>query len=164
MGLIIVKADFIGNYDLVKSANDKIDSFIAKYEKNLLNDLLGSELFELFEADVTSYEPVTDRFLTIFNPIKTKQNGVEIQSDGIKEMLLGLIYFEYERKNRYKTSNSGPVKNITDSANSDIDLSHLYNFYNDAIHTYKSIQYYISVNRTIYPEFNGLNKEFSYIW
>lgn len=164
MGLIIVKSDFIGTFDLVKSANDKIDSFITRYEENILNELLGSELFELFKADVTSYAPVTSRFLSIFNPIKTKINGVEIQSDGIKEMLLGFIYFEYERKNRYKVSNSGAVKNTTDSANSDIDLSHLYHTYNEAVSNYKSIQYYILCNLSDYPEYNGLTQEFTYIW
>lgn len=163
MGLLIVKNDFVGKFDLVKSTNDKIDSYIDTYEKDLLRDLLGSELFDLFEADVTNYLPQTTKYLTIFNPINTNIDNIEIRSKGIKTMLLGLIYFEYERDNRYKVSNSGQSKNNLDSGNNDFDTHHLYQRYNEAVTTYQNIQYYINANIDTYSEFKGLSKEITYL-
>ena len=164
MGLLIVKNDFVGKYELAKSINDKIDSYIAKYENQYLRDLLGSELFALFEADVTNYLPQSAEFLTIYNPINTNVNDVEVRSEGIKDMLLGLIYFDYERDNRYKSTNIGQTKNTPDSASNDFDLHHLYERYNEAVKNYQNIQYYICANISDYPTYKGLNKSYTYIW
>ena len=163
MGLIIVKSDFVGKFDLVKSTTDKIDSYIATYEKDLILDLLGSELGQLFINDLTDKIPVTDKYLTIFNPINTNLNDVEVRSKGIKNMLLGLIYFEYERDNRYKVSNIGQVKNNPDSGSNDFDNYHLFQRYNEAVVTYQNIQFYVSNNLETYPEYKGLSKQITYL-
>ena len=71
MGLLIVKGDFVGKYALATSTkgSDNIDAYIAEYEEQILIDLLGLELFELFKADVNSgtKKPVTDIYLTLYD-------------------------------------------------------------------------------------------------
>jgi hypothetical protein len=163
MGLLIVKSDFVGKFELAKSINDKIDSYIAKYEENYLRDLLGSELFTLFKNDVIDNEPQSEEYLTIFNPINININDVEVRSEGLKDMLLGFIYFDYERDNRYKTSNIGQTKNNPDSGSNEFDLFHLNSRYNDSIKTYQNIQYYICANKSIYPTYKGLEKSYTYL-
>lgn len=162
MGLIIVKDDFVGKFDLVKSINDKIESYIDAYEESYLRELLGINLFNLYKADVVNHLPVTASYLTITNPLFIEQNGYSIISNGIKDMLLGFIFFEYVRDNKIKQSMSGSVVNSVDNSNNDFTQEFLFQRYNESIDIYKNIQLYIELNKTIYPTYNGFIKGYSY--
>ena len=54
MGILIDKSDFTGIYELNISIRDKVDEYIEEFEKPILVKLLGSDLFDLFEADLTN--------------------------------------------------------------------------------------------------------------
>ena len=162
MGLIIVKEDFVGKFDLVKSINDKIESYITTYEESYLRELLGIDLFNLYKADVVSHLPVTASYLTITNPLFIEQSGYSIVSNGIKDMLLGFIFFEYVRDNKIKQSMSGSVVNGVDSSNNDFTQEFLFQRYNESIDIYKNIQLYIELNKATYPTYNGFTKGYSY--
>ena len=162
MGLIIVKEDFVGKFDLVKSINDKIESYITTYEESYLRELLGINLFNLYKADVVNHLPITASYLTITNPLFIEQNGYSIISNGIKDMLLGFIFFEYVRGNKIKQSMSGSVVNSVDNSNNDFTQEFLFQRYNESIDIYKNIQTYIELNKTIYSTYNGLIKGYSY--
>ena len=162
MGLIIVKEDFVGKFDLVKSINDKIESYIDAYEENYLRELLGVNLFNSYKADVVNHLPVTASYLTITNPLFVEQSGYSIVSNGIKDMLLGFIFFEYVRDNKIKQSMSGSVVNGVDSSNNDFTQEFLFQRYNESIDIYKNIQLYIELNKATYPTYNGFTKGYSY--
>ena len=162
MGLIIVKEDFVGKFDLVKSINDKIESYIETYEESYLRELLGINLFNLYKADVANHLPVTDSYLTITNPLYVEQSGYSIVSNGIKDMLLGFIFFEYVRDNKIKQSMSGSVVNGVDSSNNDFTQEFLFQRYNESIDIYKNIQLYIELNKSTYTTYNGFTKGYSY--
>ena len=162
MGLIIVKDDFVGKFDLVKSINDKIESYIAIYEESYLRELLGVNLFNSYKADVVSHLPFTASYLTITNPLYIEQSGYSIVSNGIKDMLLGFIFFEYVRDNKIKQSMSGSVVNGVDSSNNDFTQEFLFQRYNESIDIYKNIQLYIELNKATYPTYNGFTKGYSY--
>ena len=162
MGLIIVKDDFVGKFDLVKSINDKIESYIAIYEESYLRELLGVNLFNSYKADVVSHLPFTASYLTITNPLYIEQSGYSIVSNGIKDMLLGFIFFEYVRDNKIKQSMSGSVVNGVDSSNNDFTQEFLFQRYNESIDIYKNIQLYIELNIATYPTYNGFSKGYSY--
>lgn len=162
MGLIVIKDDFTGKYDLVKSINDKIESYIAAYEENYLRELLGIDLFNLYKDDVVNHLPVNASYLTITTPLYVEQNGYSIVSDGIKDMLLGFIFFEYVRDNKIKQSMSGSVVNGVDNSNNDFTQEFLFQRYNESIDIYKNIQLYIELNKPTYPTYKGFIKGYSY--
>lgn len=162
MGLIIVKDDFTGKYDLVKSINDKIESYIDAYEESYLRELLGIDLFNLYKANVVNHLPVNTSYLTITNPLYVEQNGYSIVSNGIKDMLLGFIFFEYVRDNKIKQSMSGSVVNGVDNSNNDFTQEFLFQRYNESIDIYKNIQLYIELNKPTYPTYKGFIKGYSY--
>jgi hypothetical protein len=157
MGLLIVKGDFVDFYGLSLSISDKITPYILEYEKKYLRELLGAELFTLFESDVTSYFPVTTKYLTIFNEINSDENFGLLHSDGMKKMLLGFIWYEYVAGTQHQHTNTGVVANVNEiSLNAQNDLA--YKMYNKSVDTFRSIQEYILINSSDYPEFKGVNK------
>ena len=144
MGLILVKSDFVGKYELAKSINDGIDTVLSQYEEIYLIDLLGYELAQLFISDLTNHIPVTPRFVTIFNQL----NDEYIRSRGIKQMMLGFIYFEYQRVNQNKSTNVGQVVNNTEVSSRASNVN-WFQKYNESINDFRSIQRYIIKNKDI---------------
>lgn len=159
MGILISEADFVGKWELAKSNNDLIDEYVDEYEEKFLTELLGKELFDLFEADLNVNKvPVTDIYLKIFSPFTEKIRSYVVSSDGMKKMLLGLIFFHYVRDNKTKQTMNGAVDQQTEVATAS-DNTFIYSRYNNAVKTYQSIQAYIIENKdVIYPTFYGIRK------
>ncbi len=163
MGLLIVKSDFVGKYALATSTkgNDNIDAYIAEYEEQILIDLLGLELFELFKSDVDSgtKKPVTPIYLTIYDRLNFEYCGRLLTSFGIKNILLSIIFFHYVRDNTIKQTVNGAVK-IQSEVSQPVDQTYLLLRYNEAIMAYSVIQRYCLENETdVYPAFKGVYKQ-----
>lgn len=188
MGLLISKADFIsedaGKYRIANTKyEDTIDSYIEKYEEKYLQQLMGVELFKLFKVAVSSPNsvPPTDPiYLAIYDPIAEDELTSNVfypfyflydycapscdrirLSNGLREMLLGFIYFEYMRDQSYKPTSGGIVKNKNEnSREASFDENGIKNRYNDAIDSYHTIQWYLFKRKTTdYPKFNGMRKQ-----
>ncbi len=165
MGLLIVKTDFTGIYSIPQDTYSKLDAFILKHEKPYLIDLLGAALYLLFKADVnpTTKLPVTQKYLDIYNAFDIDQDGAVISSVGIKEMLLGFLYCEYQRGNRNKNTTVGSSFNAPEvSQLSEFNHDNHYKFYNDAVLTHNVIAQKIQDNPTDYPDFNGKFKDLNF--
>jgi len=160
MGLLVSKTDFVGNFALSKTISDKIDAFIDEFEEQYLIDLLGAELFKLFKADVDAptKKPETDIYLAIYNEINEDYSGCVMRSKGLKDMILGFIWFEYVRATAYSHTGTGIVAGSNEvSKNVGLDDSYIYRNYNASVAAYGVIQWYIC-NTNDYPLFNGQNK------
>jgi hypothetical protein len=156
MGLLIVKGDFVDFYGLSLSISDKITPYILEYEKKYLRELLGADLYTLFETSVSGILP-TGVYLTIFNEINSDEYGVLLHSDGMKKMLLGFVWYEYVAGTSHQHTNTGVVANVNEiSLNAGFDLA--YKIYNKSIDTFKAIQYYILNNNSDYSTFAGIEK------
>jgi len=161
---IVQTSDFVGKYAVTQNSFNTFDltDFIEKYELNYLYDLLGVELGGLMYSGITTpYTPPTSTiYQTIFNPLNLDEN--QIRSKGIKEMMLGFIFFEYTRTQNVVNTGTGNV-----SAQNEVSTiaiwghTDIYNIYNSSIDTYKAIQKYISYNESIYPTFKGICKEYT---
>ncbi len=179
MGLLVNKTDFVGKYAIPQNyLTNNIDSYISKYEEKYLKELMGVELFKLFKADISVLTPVTTIYLAIYNPIEeddtclvayynmgyaySQANGIRI-SDGIKEMLIGFIYFEFIRDSKYKNTPTGTVTGQSEnSRETSFNDNGIYNRYNEAVNSYKTIQWFIMKNKADYPKFNGVYKAKAY--
>ena len=157
MGLLLLEGDFSGKFELAKSNDDLIDEYIAEYEERTLIELLGKELFDLFKAEVTDQVVAAGIYKTIYDPFVLQVNGYTVTSQGMKKMLLGLLYFQYVRDNRVKQTMNGAVEQQTEVAVNS-DNTFLYLRYNDGVDTYKAIQQYILSKLDVYPTFLGLYK------
>lgn len=159
MGLLIQKSDFTGKWDVAKFNKDNIDAYIEEYEERYLIDLLGDDLFALFKADIdmTTHMPVTPIYISLYNNI-TVERGIHVfRSYGMKEMILGLVYFDYVRDNPIKQSMNGPVK-IQSEVAQPSQTTFLYRRYNESVEYYEAIQRYILDNLSDYPLFKGVYK------
>ena len=160
MGILITKSDFVGQFAIPKTVNDNIDSFILDYEEQYLIDLLGVELFDLFQADLVNRIPQTNIYLAIYNKFTEAIGSFVYSSIGMKNMVLGYLYFEITRDNNTKNTSSGQVNNVIETSVRSGNAM-LFKKHNDSIKTHKVIQTYILDNLDVYPTFKGIIKNYS---
>lgn len=161
MGIYISKTDFTGKYAVAKNIFDSLDDYIDKYEETYLIQLLGWELYKLFKADLqyVAPPPATAIYLALWDKFTEDDGGDIITSNGMKEMLLGFIFFEFMRDLPYKATAGGiSVNEVEVSEQADISGNSLNSKYNEAVGTYQAIQWYIADNSEDYPEYNGQKK------
>ncbi len=142
----------------------KIQQYIDKYEKRYLVQLLGSDLYNLFAADVVAGVPVDPIYLDLFNAFEYDDTLCDIViSEGMLEMLKGFVYFEYSKDLTNQMTVNG---NVGPSGQNSVRIStinqQIYTRYNEAVRTFKSIQRYICDNQSTYLEYNGVKKRFVY--
>ena len=162
MGILITRADFVGDYSLVKSNSDDIDLFIEKYEKQILSQLLGSALLVLFQADLTGKIPQTQIYKDLYDPFVKEINGCNYEFIGMKEMCLAYVFFYYNRKNRIKASMNGSVENVSENA-TQVHPTFLLGYYNRSVRAYKMVQYLCVSSPEVYPTFAGIAKDYTSI-
>ena len=154
---IVVNTDFKGEYNVSKNCYDQLDTYIEKYEKKYLTKLLGAELYALFIADLTVTDPQvpqTQRFLDIFNEFSIDENYCVIYSEGIRKMLIQLIYFHYVRENQVINSATGTVSSAVELGNNASFKGNIVQAFNEGVDNSHSIQWFICDKPTIYPEEN----------
>jgi len=161
MSLLIQPTDFTGRHRIGQNCYSELQLYIDKYEKIILQDLLGCALYDIFAADVVDFVPVTNIYLDIYNPFCIEDCGIDYRSEGMKEMLLGMVYFYYVRDLAPKVTTGGVKLNkVATSEKVEFGEHDIYCRYNEGITTYGNIQWYICDNPTDYPEENGSVKEF----
>lgn len=152
-----------GKYELHTGAYDvaRLQDYIDKYEKRYLTELLGVDLYNEFQADLTlgGGTPTEQRFIDIFEPLSVDYNWTIIYSEGLIEMLKGFIYYEYIKD---QISQMTPIGMVTPASQNSRESNSLYlqiyTRYNEAVRMYKAIQEYITDNSADYSEFNGMRK------
>lgn len=161
MGLLVEVSDFEdGRYGIALNNFEEADleKYIENYEELFLIDLLGKALFDLFKDDLTNQIPVTPIYLSIYDPIIYDDEPKVITSLGMKKMILGVIYFYFERERYIKNTSSGAALSRSEtSRNVGVDFSTFNNRWNDSIATAEVIIKYIEDHIADYPTFNGRN-------
>lgn len=159
MGVLITTADFVGRFAIPSNSFSKLDSFITDTEEDYLVDLLGADLYALFKADLTNKVPVTTKYLEIYNAFKKDYCGSIVVSKGMKQMLLGFIFFDFMRQNKFKNTENGQVITVPDTGAA-VQSGTLFKILNDSVDTYVAIQKYILyISTSDYSEFNGQFKD-----
>lgn len=149
-----------------KYTQDEINDYIDNYERVYLVRLFGADLFNLFKTDLQGGVPQDEIYVKLFEPFEYDQHcgGDTIISNGIIEMLKGLIYWQYLKDKMNQVTTVGAVKPQGENSTPGDAMNSIYqNRYNQAVNTYNAIQHYIMDNCSDYPNFNG-KKLFKLSW
>ena len=160
--IILQTTDFTGRYELAKAiaTNPILQDIIDRFERITLYNLLGKELADLLIADLSNGVPQSTRFLTIYNAIYDDTDGAVYQSQGIKDILKAVVFYEYTKETLAKTSQSGVAVQVTENGTILSPLAAIRKgerLRNDAIESWETIQWYCEQNGTTYPEYNDSN-------
>jgi hypothetical protein len=165
MGLFVTISDFTGKFAVSTGmyANTNIQSYIDRYEDIYLTELFGISLYDLFIADLDVNDlPQATKYEKIFEAFKEEIGFQLIISKGMKDMLVGFIYFEYMKDSITQTTPIGVVKQQSENSNPISAHTPIYLRYNESVKTYRAIQDYIMQNMSTYPEFRGYVKQYAY--
>jgi len=164
MGTFVTTSDFTNKFEMSTGmyANTKIQDYIDRYESIYLAELLGIDLYNLFIADVVAGVPTTDIYLQIFNEFMSEDDIRLIISRGMKDMLLGFIYFEYQKDMVTQMTPNGVVKQENENSKPISAHTTIFGRYNESVKTYQAIQDYILLNLSDYPAFRGKGKQYAY--
>lgn len=157
MGIIINSTDFTGKHRVSKDLYAELDKYIIRYERRYLIDMVGLQVANLFIGDLVLKVPQAPIYLAIYNEIYMQEmscgcssNRTEMYSAGIKDMLIGFIYFEYMRDLKYRPTSTGIVVNQNEVsrevANPDAIM---YSRYNDSVEAYNVIRRYCRLNNYV---------------
>jgi hypothetical protein len=164
---IVINSEFVGKYALnLNQYNiDKIDSYIEKYEKYYLSNMLGAELYALFIADLdVNNVPQITIYENIFNSFIRDYNSTVSTSNGIKEMLLGFIFYHITSDMVVNQTSIGGTKAKNENSTVMGKNASITTRFNEAVDTYKAIQCYILDNSVDYPTFNGQPIKYEYFF
>lgn len=163
MGILINTTDFVGKYYIAfnTAGSAELDAFITQYETPLLYDLLGKTLADAFIASVANNLPVGAAYLAIYNVIELDLGCDYARNEGMKNMLLGFLFFEWMRTNPIKSTVNGQAIMSNENSTPVIDNWGITRIYNNSVNDYQIIQYYINQNLTDYPNYKGQYKGYA---
>lgn len=166
---IVSTSDFSGKYQLPKDQYSvvAIQAYIDKYTPLYLARLLGAGLStELIEDIGEGTEPTNPVFEAIFNPFMQDDEceGL-IVSNGIKEMLIGFIYWHFLSDKKVNADSvSGTSSPMSENATvNKLPEAQVYSRYNDSIDTARAIQWKCKKESANYPNYNGSKLVYNYV-
>jgi hypothetical protein len=166
MSLYIQLSDLKAQTSVAKDVftSNPLQFYLDKFEVFYLIALLGAELYKDFATDfaITGTAPTDPKFIEIWNEFQMDDScGIRV-SEGMKEMLALFIYFEWLRDQASKNNISGPQSNVqANSTATPYHATNIYTNYNEALETFKSIQWLICSNPNAYDwtKYNGQRLE-----
>lgn len=159
MGTYVNSTDFVSKFSITKNDFDsgKLDYYIDRYEIITLKELFGVELFDLWAAGIIATDPIYETLRDAFTV--QLDCGIILESRGIQDILLGVIYFHYKTDAYTQNTITGSVKSNNENAeNVGLFTANIQSRYNEAVCTYNAIQDYIYDNLDVYPTFQGIEK------
>lgn len=165
--MIVSNSDFVGKYALALTQYnvDLIDSYISRYEPYYLNQLLGANLNNLLQAELlVNNPPTTPIYKIIYDPLTYDFYPQVISTLGIKEMLIGFIYYHYILDKQQNQTPIGTTYPNAENSNVLTLNSITINRFNESIESFKGIQQYIQDHISDYPTYNGQYLGYEYNW
>jgi ribosomal protein S16 len=162
MSNIISISNFTGNYKIVttdvnSSKQERLIENINTYERIILTDMLGYDLYKLFINDLVDGVPQSQRFIDIFGELCLNDMNLPSRycySISMKEILKRMIYFYHTREMPVQATSNGNVNHEVSISKIDTSIKAVISF-NEAVNMYHVVQNYCKKNHLIYPEFKG---------
>jgi hypothetical protein len=169
MGVLISIDDFeVGRFKIAVNPKQELDleTVITDVEAKYMPMLFGIDLNDLFDADLVAGIPQTARFKKVYYPLMEQNECVMVQSIGIVDMLKGFVYYLYLRDIVSRSTTVDLSKALGENSEGVGAIGHdITSRWNESVDTFKTIQYYMAdYNMTDYPEFKGIDLQFSNIF
>lgn len=130
--ILVDKSDFKGKWEVALNDFSDLDSYIERYEKAILVDLMGKDLADDFISD----------------PTDTKWDDLKDVGFGLTSLIVGFIFFEYVRDLPFRVTNQGVVYQLDENASQVITVLALKQRYNECVDDYRLMQ------RSLKSDFN----------
>ncbi len=172
----IESSDFAGKYKLAQdTANQAITTtVISQMRDGLIRRIFGATLGNdiIIYIDATT-PPVNTEFDKVINPFQEdltnsccfNDGNSMIESIGLKNVLLGFIYFQRACDMKLQMQSvGGETRPKTENSTNDmLPESKLIQRYNDSVYSVWAIQRYICEHHEDYPDYNGQKFLLNYI-
>ena len=140
-----------------------LEAVIDRIEEEVLQDLLGKELYDLFIADLVAGPipqiPAAARFTDIYDKFFESDPNY-FRSEGMIKMLQMFIWFEFIKDSGMQNTPVGIVTNAFENSTAlSANQAGIEKTYNRGLRTYNAIAGKIVLDRTTYPEFDGVFRE-----
>jgi hypothetical protein len=158
MALITVD-DFVNKFELTLTDfnSASLTEYIERYETVTLVELFGKELYDLWAIGIAATDPIYEFLRDPF--IVQLESGKILNSRGVNDTLLGVVYFYWSRDIMTQRSSNGSVqKKGENSENVSQFKANIQSRWDEAIRTYQAIQDYIIENDDVYPTYLGTCK------
>lgn len=167
---LVTTSDFTGAWAISKSFNrdnTTLQTYIDYYENKYMNELFGADLYVLFTAGIAGSDPIYEALRDAFafdDEGRYDQGKRVVISEGVVFMLKCLIYVHYQRQDLGVETSLGKITPEVEGGELQRDnRTGDFANYNRGIKTYKAIQRYIEVNSEDYPDFNGIEKGYTWL-
>jgi hypothetical protein len=161
MANIIKFTDFVGKYQISQNDEneDEVESFINKFYPVYVRRILGATLGNAFIANLDpSGVPTNPIYLELYNPFQVDDNNCVRESIGMKEIILGFVYYEIVRDSNSYNGLSGNKATLGENSEF-VDMKNkLSTVYNDSLLSADQVQWYITdynPNDNDYSDYNG---------
>ena len=159
MSKIVNITDFVGFHYLAQSciADPTLQYYADRYEKQYLVSLLGEDYTAFYASLDTNNPPIDVDVLAWYDPfVATNElhhhpfldtNGCSssecyMLSEGVKDMLVGFVFYHYAHDNQINASLTGMVFNSNENsvmATPEQAEAYILERYNEAVRTYNAI-------------------------
>lgn len=162
---LISSQDFTGIYAVGKNVltSTEIEQFIALKEDAYCSMLFGAEFWDEIKATIDYGESDEPLYNVLIQPFNKDVRCDVLNSIGLKNMLIGLIYFDFIAYSSTRPNFAGGLS-AKKAENSEVSVSpqiQAHDKWNESVMTSRSIQVYIKANRKDYPLFKGKEIPFS---
>ncbi len=157
--MAITSTDFANKFKLSLTTFNKteIDDYILRYEVITLTELMGKELYDLYVIGIAGSDPIYEQLRDPFT--EQLSSGILLNSRGVDDISLGVVYFYWSRDNMTQQTSNGPVKQLGENNEmASVYAANIESRWNEAIKSYTDIQRYICDNLDVYPTFKGFEK------
>ncbi len=157
--MAVTATSFINKFETTQNEFDtaKLTAYIDRYETITLIELFGKELYDLYVIGIAGGDPIYEFLRDAFTV--QLDCGTILDSNGVDDIILGVVYFYYHRDNYTQQTINGGVKNAGEnSTNVSVFVSNIQSRWDEAISSYQAIQGYICENDSVYPTFLGQSK------
>ena len=167
MSILISINDFIGKYNVTTPASDTsiFQSVCDEVEAKWMLNLLGETESAAFIADASATGiPTLPQYLKIYNVLQLSGHCStwEVYSSGVKDMLINAVYAQWYNDVAIQGTLVGLKKiDTTNSSSVPATTFKLKNNWNLAVNNYRVIQKYIYSNSSDFPDFAGINKNYT---
>jgi hypothetical protein len=120
------------------SGATQVANIILDTQKKVLKELLGAPLFVEMDADYDIVNNVfqSQKWIDFVDGYEYQESGVTVKWAGIKNMLKGFIFFEYQKFNHIKNSQLGNVLPNIQNAVQSTTFANEVEQYNEAVKLY----------------------------